>query len=176
MSSKRTSLLKTICRDYWRIEIISGAPDGEPDLLTIAGRRRTTEPFWAPLGLPLNETGRLLAAVAKAAALADRMADGRSGQAPLFPAHEVMAACRGPFYVIELAETTCRDDKASVLFTLLPIRGAIRPAVYLIDAELQDFLVDLEKIAAFDSRRSPAHVDGRAVIGESRTNGGGRLA
>jgi hypothetical protein len=144
-SSRNVTVAKAVYRDYWRLEITS-APSGAPRLLVMAGRRRTTEPFWPPLGLPLNETGRILAAVGKAAQLGDQISGDRTGQAPMFPAHEVMAICRGPFYVIELAETTLGLDKASVLFTLLQTRGAIRPVLYLIDDELQEFLADLEKL------------------------------
>ena len=176
MNSRIRTVVKVVYRDYWRLEMTSGAPSGEPDLLTMAGRRRTTEPFWAPLGLPVHETGRILAAVAKAAALADRIANDRSGQAPLFPAHEVMAICRGPYYVIEVAETTCGDDKASVLFTLLQIRGAIRPVIYLIKDELHDFLADLEEIAAFAAAPTVATPGYEALPGEHLVNGNGRHA
>ena len=135
------------CRDYWRIELQSTA-DGEPELLTIAGRRRTTEAFWPPLELPVSEINRMLAAVGHAAALAERIAGQACEQAPVFPALEVMAICRGPYYVIELAETTC-SDRPSVQVTFLQTRGAIRPALLLIDDELGDFAADLEEIAAF---------------------------
>lgn len=133
------------CRDYWRIELQSTA-DGEPELLTIAGRRRTTEAFWPPLELPASEINRVLATVGHARTLAARIACQGCEQTPIFPAHEVMAICRGPYYVIELAETTC-GDRPSVQVTFLQTRGAIRPALLLIDGELSDFAADLEEIA-----------------------------
>ena len=148
METRKRSSATSVRRDYWRLELKLAA-DGEPELLTIAGRRRTTEAFWPPLELPASEINRMLAAVGHAAALADsdRWPGLRTAFA-VFPAHEVMAICRGPYYVIELAETTC-SDRPSVQVTFLQTRGAIRPALLLIDDELGDFSADLEEIAAF---------------------------
>lgn len=174
MSSRNRTVMKAIHRDYWRLEVTTGAPSGELELLTMAGRRRTTEPFWASLGLPVNEAGRILAAVGRAAVLAEQIADGRNGQAPMFPSHEVMAICRGPYYVIELAETTCGEDKASALITLLQIRGAIRPVIYLMDDEVHNFLADLEEIAAFAPRTAVTQGHD-AMLSEPLTNGRGQL-
>ena len=176
MSSRNRTVLKAIYRDYWRLEITTVAPSGELELLTMAGRRRTTEQFWAPLGLPVNEAGRILAAVGRAAVLAEQIADDRRRQAPMFPTHEVMAICRGPYYVIELAETTCHNDKASVLFTLLQTRGAIRPVLYLIDDELREFLADLEEIAPLAESQTAATLGHEALPGELVITGNGRHA
>lgn len=174
MCSRNQAVAKAVCRDYWRIEVVRKATSGDCDLLVIAGRRRTTEPFWAGLALPLNETARIVAAVGRAAALADQIVNDRRGQAPLFPAHEVIAFCRGPFYVIELAETTCADNRESVLFTLLPTRGVLRPAVYLIDNEIHDFLADLENFLPALESRFAAIPAPEAARGELVANGHGR--
>ncbi len=145
MKSYKRSTTASVRRDYWRLELKPA--DGEPELLTIAGRRRTTEAFWPPLELPASEINRVLAAVGHAAALTARIACRGCDQIPVFPAHDVRAICRGPYYVIELAETTC-GDCPSVQVTFLQTRGAIRPAILLIDDELSDFAADLEEIAA----------------------------
>ena len=147
METCKNSSATSVRRDYWRLELKSAA-DSELELLTIAGRRRTTEAFWPPLELPTSEINRVLAAVGHAWALAARIACRSCEQIPVFPAQEVMAICRGPYYVIELAETTC-SDRPSVQVTFLQTRGAIRPALLLIDDELGDFAADLEEIAAF---------------------------
>lgn len=147
METRKRSSATSVRRDYWRLELKSAA-HGEPELLTIAGRRRTTEAFWPPLELPANEINRVVSAVGHAAALAARIACQGCEQIAVFPAHEVMAICRGPYYFIELAETTC-GNRPSVQVTFLQNSGAIRPALLLIDDELGDFEADLEKIAAF---------------------------
>ena len=147
MESRKRSSATSVRRDYWRLALLPAA-DGEPELLTIAGRRRMTEAFWPPLELPASEINRVLAAVGHARALAAQIAGQGCEQAPVFPSLEVMAICRGPYYVIELAETTC-GDRPSVQVTFLQTQGAIRPALLLIDTELNDFAADLDEIAAF---------------------------
>lgn len=148
MDGDYDNVKRTVGRDYWRIETTTSRPPRPDQTFTIAGRRRTSEPFWRPLSLPLADIGRVVAAIRQAAELVDAMAGQRPPHGPLYPAHDVAALCRGPYYVIEVAETSLGEGGTSILTTMQGLRPTIRPVLHLVDGEVRDFLADLERFAA----------------------------
>ena len=123
-----------VAKDYWHFRIDGGFLN---ELALISGRRRTSEPFWRPLELPLDALDELLQLLGDAQTLVDREGIEQCRPVPpLFPTSEIVTASVGNGFWIEISETMISDTQASTSLVLYSTRNRVQPALYLIDGEI----------------------------------------
>lgn len=133
-----------IVQDYWQLRV---QQSNGSTTISLQGRRRTGEPFWAPLELAMESFDQFVQALGNAIFIIDVLRGVTNRPSPpKFPERESVAAYQGSCYWLEISETDCGRDAASVEIVVYDMRDHVRPALYLVDEELSLFHQDLQRI------------------------------
>jgi hypothetical protein len=148
-------------RDYWRLEIVAAPLQSDRRLISLRGRRRTTEAYSSPLVMDTESLERLSWTFQSAIAVvtgfqATEIRDCRTR----FPTRHLLARCHGAFYELEIHGTAVDGDIESVELALSVPKAGSRPLVQLIDADIEVFAADLVEALEVMQDRC-AHVNGR---------------
>lgn len=148
-------------RDYWRLEVIRAPFERDRRLVSVRGRRRTTEAYGAPLVMDTTALERLTRSFQAAIAVATGFqATGIRDHRSRFPTRVQLARCYGAFCQLEIHGTAVAGDIESVELSLTVPKAGSRPVVHLIDADIEVFAADL--VEALELMRSRGtHPDGR---------------
>lgn len=143
MVTTRDGRIWDCVRDYWRLEITRAPLPAERLLVSLRGRRRTTEPYCRPVVLDGAVLERLNRGIQSAmAVIAGFQATGILDCRSTFPRRLVLARCYGPFYELEIIGTIVARDIESVELAVTVPAAAGRPVVHLIDADIELFAAD----------------------------------
>jgi hypothetical protein len=131
-------------RDYWRLEIVAAPLQTDRKLISLAGRRRTTEAYSPPIVMDAAALERLSWTFQSAIAVATGFqATGIRDCVSRFPTRHLLARCHGAFYELEIHGTAVDGDIESVELALSVPKVGTRPVVHLIDADIEVFAADL---------------------------------
>lgn len=149
-------------RDYWRLEIVAAPLQSDRRLISLRGRRRTTEAYTAPIVMDTAALERLSWTFQSAiAVVAGFQATGIRDCPSRYPTRQLLARCHGAFYELEIYGTAIDGNIESVELTLAVPATNGRSIVQLLDADIEVFAADLiDALEVMNGRCT--HADGRS--------------